>query len=150
MILAALVLLALPATAQYSKRGSQGSNPIQILDNVAANANYQYRIQDTQLNDASAIKGKFGTAYRITNALDDLRSEINPYLQWMIFIGLSAATMLLVYNGFRLVISGMGDAKELGAVTTNVENILKGVFVLTGFYTIVRLISIIINMISNA
>ena len=135
--------------AQQGSWWTHGSDPIHILDTVAHDANEDYKIQDTQLNDVSNLQGNFQSEFRIANTLDSIRINIDPYLQWAIYIGLSVGVILLIYNGFLLVTSGLHNEGERSAVTGRITNILIGVWIITGFMIIIKFISILIWIITS-
>lgn len=75
---------------------------MEILENVASDANDEYEIQETMLNTVQD-KGRYASAYKISNTLDYIRNNIAPYLQWAVYIGLVVATILIIYNGLLMV-----------------------------------------------
>jgi hypothetical protein len=97
-------LLPFFSLAQDSSWESKyGNDPIKILDSVVGEANDEYKIQQTSLDDATAAQGAYASQYKIANTLDWFRNNINPYLQRAVYIGLSLAVILLIYNGFLMV-----------------------------------------------
>ncbi len=130
-----------------SSRGKYWSNPIQILDNVVSEANEDYKIQQTALDSATSLQGGYASQYKIANTLDRFRNNINPYLQWAVYIWLSAAVILLIYNGLLMVTNAVHKEGEIAKIKKNIFNIIIGVVVLTGFYFIIKLTVSIINSI---
>ena len=124
--------------AQNSRRWNRQSTPIDMVDSLAGQVNKDH-IQDTALNDASRIHGSLPAEYRLANTLDDIRMQIAPYLQWMMYIGLSLAVILIIYNGFTMVTNVVAGSGEISAVRKRLTNIAIGVIILTGFYSIIRL-----------
>jgi len=139
--------LPLLSFAQSNSRGKYGSNPIQILDNVVSEANDEYKIQQTSLDTATDKQWAYASQYKIANTLDWLRNNINPYLQWAVYIGLSVAVILLIYNGFLMVTNAIHKEWEAEKIKKNIINILIGVVILTGFYFIIKLMVSLINSI---
>ena len=133
--------------AQSNNRGKYGGDPIQILDTVVSNANTDYKIQQTALDSATDKQWSYTSSYKIANTLDWLRNNINSYLQWAVYIGLSVAVILLIYNGFLMVTNAIHKEWETAKVKKNIINIAIGVIVLTGFYFIVKLTVSLINSI---
>lgn len=121
-------------------RGDYGDDPMQILDNVVETANDDYHIQQTALDHATNTQWAYLSQYKIANTLDRLRNNINPYLQWAVYIGLAAAVVLLIYNGFLMVTNALHKEGDAAKVKKNIINILIGVLVLTWFYFIIKLI----------
>jgi hypothetical protein len=80
---------------------------MEILDSVASQANTDYSIQETALNSATDQMGGYQKQYKISNTLDYLRTNIAPYLQRMVYIGLVVAVILIIYNGFLMVTNGL-------------------------------------------
>ena len=79
------------------------NNPIYIVDQFGQDVNEDTRIQDTALNDINPNQGQYPSKYRIANAFDSIRIQIAPYLQRIMYIGLSLAVIGIIYNGFLMV-----------------------------------------------
>lgn len=139
--------LPLLSFAQTDSRGKYGSDPIQILDTVVSEANDEYKIQQTALDQATDTQWAYASPYKIANTLDWFRNNINPYLQWAVYIWLSVAVILLIYNGFLMVTNAIHKEGETAKVKKNIINIVIGVIVLTGFYFIIQLAVSLINSI---
>ncbi|MFA6256073.1 MAG: hypothetical protein WC606_02710 [Candidatus Absconditabacterales bacterium] len=140
-------MLPLLGFAQSNSRGKYGGNPIQILDTVVSEANDEYKIQQTALDAATDKQGAYTSQYKIANTLDRFRNNINPYLQWAVYIGLSVAVILLIYNGLLMVTNAIHKEGEAAKIKKNIINIAIGVIILTGFYFIIKLTVSIINSI---
>lgn len=133
--------------AQQNSWGSYGNNPLDILDTVVGEANDQYKIQETKLNEVSNLEGGFPSQFRIANTLDSIRVKITPYIQWTMFIWLSLAVVLIIYNGLLLVTNSLHGEWEISSVQNRIVNILIWVLVLTGFYFIIQIaLSLIANV----
>lgn len=139
--------LPLLSFAQNESRGKYGENPIQILDNVVSEANDEYKIQQTALDQATDKQWAYASPYKIANTLDWFRNNINPYLQWAVYIGLSIAVILLIYNGFLMVTNSIHKEGEAAKIKKNIINIVIGVIVLTWSYFIIKLAVSLINSI---
>ena len=138
-----------PAFAQIS-RSAGANNPMDLLGSVVDKANEQNKIQDTQLDGVTSMyPGYSGNPqYRITNTLEYIKNNIHPYIQWIVFLGLTVATIFLVYNGFLLVTNGVNNgAGEFSKVKNNFIRIGIGVILLTGFYYLIDIILAVINFI---
>ncbi len=124
-------------------RWNYGSDPIRILDKVVANANDDraYAVQDTALDGVTAAPGR----YRIYNTLQRIRQNIAPYLQRTVYIWLTTAVILLIFNGLKMVTTWIHDAGKFESIKKNLINIVIGVLLLTGFYVIFKLIIAGIN-----
>jgi len=150
IILAILVLcfvLPMCSFAQDECRGKYGCEPIQILDKVVESSNDEYKIQQTALDGVTDKQWTNPGQYKIANTLDWFRSNINPYLQRAVYIGLSLAVILLIYNGFLMVTNAVHKEGETAKIKKNIMNIAIGVIILTGFYFIIKLTVSIINSI---
>ena len=132
-----------------SSRSSYWSTPLTILDGVATrvNSSSNGRIQDNALNDITSLQWQYASEYKITNTLDALRVQITPYLQWIMYIGLSIAVILIIYNGFLMVTDGLHGSGNFEATKKRLKNIALGVWLLTGFYVIITLILAIVSYI---
>lgn len=150
IILAIIVLcytLPLFSFAQTDSRGQYWEDPIQILDNVVKDANDEYKIQQTALDSATDKQWAYASQYKMANTLDRFRNNINPYLQRAVYIGLSVAVILLIYNGLLMVTNAVHKEGETAKIKKNIINIVIGVVILTGFYFIIKLAVSIINSI---
>lgn len=124
------------------------SDPVQILDTVAGEANADYKIQDTALDGVSNEQGAYDSSYKIANTLDSIRIKIAPYLQWMFYIGLGLATILIVYNGILLV-TGAVSGEDYKKVSWRIKNIAIGICILTWFAIIVKLFLAVLSSVLN-
>jgi len=147
IVFASYFMLPLLGFAQDSSRSTYGSDPIQILDNVVSEANDDYKIQQTALDGATDKQWAYSSQYKIANTLDRFRNNINPYLQWAVYIWLSVAVILLIYNGFLMVTNAVHKEGETAKIKKNIINIVIGVIILTGFYFIIKLTVSVINSI---
>lgn len=124
------------------------STPEAFLDRIVQTSNSNFRSQKTQLDDVSAKSSwNPGSKYKITGTLGNIAQQIEPYLQWLTFIGLSSAVILLMRNGFKLVTgsSGLVDGGDMKTVKGNIQSILTGIIILTWFVAIIRIIVWLIN-----
>lgn len=133
------------AHAQVGGWSDFGDNPENILDNVAWEVNEDTWIQETQLNRVSRQEWWFASRYTISNTLDSIRVRIAPYLQWAVYIGLSLAVILIVYNWFLMVTGSLHSSWEWSDVQKRLTMIVIGVLLLTGFYFVVKIIVVIAN-----
>jgi len=131
--------------AQEGSWGGYGDDPIKILDNVVREANKDYKIQQTALDSATDKQWWYASSYKITNTLDWLRQNVNPYIQWAVYIWLSAAVILLIYNGFLMVTNAVHKEWEAAKIKKNISNIVIWVLILTWFYFIIKLAVSLIN-----
>ena len=139
--------LPLLSFAESNNRGKYWSNPLQILDTVVSRANQEDSVQQTALDTATDKEWAYASKYKIANTLDWLRNNINPYLQYAVYIGLSVAVILLIYNWFLMVTNAAHKEWEAAKVKKNIINIIIWVIILTGFYFIIKLAVSLINSI---
>ncbi len=123
------------------RRGEYGRSPGEILETIAHGRD---DMQKTPLDNPSHVKGQYPFIYRIANTFDAIRQKSGVYIDWMFYIGLSVATILIIYQGLRLV---MG--KTFADIRPNMINIVTGVVVLTGVYLIIKLVVNVISWIFN-
>jgi hypothetical protein len=149
IVVCLFVIYALPLLgfAQNDSRGKYWDDPIKILDTVVWEANDDYKIQQTALDNATDKQWWYASSYKISNTLDWLRQNINPYLQRAVYIGLSLAVILLIYNGFLMVTNAVHKEWEAAKIKKNIMNIVIWVIILTWFYFIIKLMVALINAI---
>ncbi len=135
------------AIAQEWSRWKYGDNPISILETVVSEANDDYEIQETALDWVTNMQWAYPSQYKITNTLEYFRNKIQPYLQRVLYIWLTAAVILLIYNWFLMVTNSLHKEWDSEKVKKNIINIAIGVIVLTWFYFILQLMVAIINTI---
>lgn len=128
-----------------SERWEFGSSPLEILDNVTNKANpANDRIQDTALDSVTHSEWSYPFTYRLANTFDSIRKRVAPYLDWMLYIGLSVAVILLIWQGMQLVVG-----KTFADIRKPTTNIVIGVVVLTWVYLIIRLMTSVMALIFN-
>lgn len=114
--------------------------PMQMLDNFAWKVNQEDRIQDTVVNDISNIQWQYVSEYKISNTLDSIRMQIAPYIQWIMYIGLSIAVLWIIYNGFLMVTNSLHGNWDSTKVKNRITNIAIWVGLLTWFYVVIELL----------
>lgn len=98
------------------------------------------------MNKINSDQGGYPKNFQITNTLDWITKNVQPYLQWMLYIGLVMATILLIWNGFRLVTNSTASGSDMKVVKGNIQNILIGVLIMTGFVVILKIVMAVMNM----
>lgn len=146
--LSALLALFSVSFAQEWQWTYRWSTPIQIFETFVDKTNdeWRYSIQETALDGITDLQWTYPRQYKISNTLDYLRQEIDPYLQRAAYIGLVASTAGLIICGFLMVTWWIGKTAGFEKVKTKIFNALIGVFLLSGFYLVVKLFVSIINM----
>lgn len=127
-------------------RVGRGDSPEEIVNTIADKANEDLKIQDTRFNTINNKQGGYGADYQITNTLEWIRKNIQPYLQWILYIGLTGATILLIWNGFRLVTNSAISWWDMKTVKGNIKTLLIGVIIMTSFLAIIKLVMAVMNM----
>lgn len=64
----------------------------------------------------------------------------------MLYIGLTGATILLIWNGFRLVTNSAMSGGDMKTVKGNIQTILIGVLIMTSFLVLIKLVMAVMNM----
>jgi len=138
-------ILSWTVYAQKDSWWKYGSDPISILNEVASDANSDraYAVQDTQLDGVKAWPWR----YRIYNTLQWIRRNISPYIQRAVYVWLTTAVILIIFNWLRMVTTGIHDAWKFEDIKKNIINICIWILLLTGFYVIFKLIIAAINAI---
>jgi hypothetical protein len=60
---------------------------------------------------------EFNPENKVSGTLESVRENISFYLQRVVYIALSGAVLLIIYNGLRLVVSPV-SAEEASAIKT--------------------------------
>lgn len=126
---------------------SAESDPFDILEAVKEKANEDYRIQETALDEVTDELWPYHKEYKIANTLDYIRQYIYPYLQWVVYIWLVVAVILIIYNWFLMVTNWVHGQWDMSKIKKNLMNIVIWVVLLTGFYFILRLMVAVITSI---
>lgn len=148
ILLAALLLLSTFISISYAASWwTPESDPFQVLEAVKDKANEDYKIQETALDQITDEQWAYQRQYKITNTLDYIRQNIYPYLQWIVYIWLVIAVILIIYNWFLMVTNWVHNQSDMTKVKKNMMNIVIWVVLLTGFYFILRLMVALITSI---
>jgi hypothetical protein len=140
-------LLALTCTAKTQTSWvSRGSTPSEIVKNVTEKANEgATNIQDVKPNKiTNEVVGQGPwKKYQISNTFIWLATNANgvaPYLQWIIYIGMVWASILLIWNWFLLV-----KGEKINESKDNIKYILIWVMLMTWFYAVIAIVTAVIN-----
>jgi hypothetical protein len=88
----------------------------------------------------------YGPEYTISWTLESVRQQMSPYVQWMAFIGLASAVLLIIYNGLLLVTTPLSP-DQATTVKKRMWYISAGIVLITGFYFILKiLLSIFVDI----
>ena len=103
-------------------------NPVKLVDQVKYDANKENsnKVQNTDLDSIGSnhctelsLEGNF----TITKTLCSLKTLSKDYLQYVMYIGLAAATIFLIRNGFQIVTSSDRE-KQIGVFKKNLLYII--------------------------
>lgn len=76
------------------------SKPMDVLNDLVQNEDEI----GTELDVVERSQGGFGLQHlKLSDTFDSIRQNIDVYLQWMAFLGLTFAVILVIYNGLRLM-----------------------------------------------
>ena len=133
-------------SAQEWRWWNRWSSPIQVFENVVSKSNeWKNSIQETALDWITDLQWAYGRQYKISNTLDYIRKNISPYIQWAVYVWFVVSTAWLIICGFLLVTWWIWKSSWFDKVKWKIINALLGVFVLSWFYLIIKLIVWIIN-----
>lgn len=122
-------------------------NPMEMLDNFWRAVNDGDRVQETALNDTTDKQWQYSAEFKLANTLDAIRIQIAPYLQWIIYIGLSLAVLGIIYNGFLMVTDNLHGNGTNDKVKKRMINIGLGVWILSWFYVLIQILLAFISYI---
>lgn len=145
IVLSMLLIPVTFASAQVSNWWGYGSDPAEVLDSVVWKANKEMQFQETALDSINSNQWAYQEDYKIANTLDWLRMNIAPYLQWLVYIGMTVAVILLIYNGFLMVTHAVHNEGDFAKVKKKIMYIAIWIILLTSFYAIIKLIVGLIN-----
>ena len=126
-------------------------SPFGIVSQLKEEANKEDAIQKTKLN---GVTSKFSecdwiapdSRFTLTRTLCSIKANIKDYLQYVMYIWLTAATILLIRNGFKIVTSG-DQGKEIEKFKKNLLYIVIWVFLLIWFYYVIDIFVSVVNLI---
>jgi len=133
--------------AQNGRWWDRWSDPMQIFESIVDEANEWSAIQETALDWVTDLEWWYSREFKISNTLDYIRKNLDPYLQWAIYIWLVLATIALIYSGFLLVTHWLHKQWDWTKVKTNIMYTLLWVLLLSGFYFIIKVMVALITSI---
>lgn len=128
--------------------GTEKGNIIQVVDDLQkGNPIVQSVFEDKVRTYANGGTTWFGKENRLANGAWILVEAVGPYINRAVYIGMSLSVILIIYNGLMVVVSVWDDSK-IKSAKENITNILIGVWILSWFYFIMKLVSgLLINLI---
>lgn len=132
-------LLGWSLTMASTRNDYKDSKPQDILDDIVKYEDSE--IIETKLDTVTKNLGWFSgnPELKIVNTLDEVRTKISPYLQWVAYLGLAAAVTLIIYNGFLLVLSPL-TPDQAAKVKTRILYIALGTILITWFYFVLKIL----------
>ncbi len=82
---------------------------------------------------------EFNAENKISSTLESVRENISYYLQRVVFLALSGAVLLIIYNWLRLVLSPV-SAEEASAIKTRMIYIALWILLVTWFYFVLKIL----------
>lgn len=107
------------------------------LDTVKAIMDHS--VNDTVLNYVDADEGQFQSDAQLANTLDSARYKFDDYLELATVLGLITASILIIYNGLRLVLAPLSD-DQVAAVSKRLMYLGIWVLLLTWFFFILKVL----------
>jgi len=105
------------------------SSPVNVLDDLKTD------VQQTALDNAVDISTKW-----VTSTLTAIKQSSGGYLQWISYIWLGIALILIVYNGKMLIVSSLTGSDEISKFKKRFVSLILWVVVLTSGYLIIKFI----------
>ena len=129
------------------------TSPIQVLNAVKWNANKHKseEVQKTELDVVNSIdcdEIAVGTNFTITRTLCSIKKHSQSYLEYVIYVWLTAATIFLIRNGFQLV-TAPDRWKQIWIFKKNLKYIIIWVILLISFYYILDIFVTTVNLIAE-
>lgn len=147
--------MSLPLVQVQSWSFTKDQPTTDILDEIKekANKNPATRVQNTDL-DVVSSKGAAcdwiapDSRFTLTRTLCSIKANIKDYLQYVMYLWLTAATILLIRNWFKIV-TASDQGKQIGEFKTNIIRILIWVVLLIWFYYIIDIFVSVVNLIAE-
>lgn len=127
---------------------------VEFLDQVADKANrsedqdvVQNTLLDSVTSNSYCENATIDSRYTFSNTLCWIKNNIDNYLQYAVYIWLTVATILLVWNGLKLVVS-KDNQKEFDSFKKNLISIAIWVILLVAFYYIIEIFVSVVNLVA--
>lgn len=139
-LLTSMGLFLLMGISLWQGRDTYNAEPRDVLNHVVDRLNdwNNDKIIRTQLDQVNNDEWVYGDEFALANTLDSTRVRITIYLQWLSFMAMVVATVLIIYNGLRLVLSPM-QPEEAANIKKRLLYILLWLLVSTWFYFIIKI-----------
>lgn len=116
----------------------QNTQPIEIVDAIVQKENQSTKVITTKLDQVQQDQS-FGAENKISGTLESVRKNLANYLEWFVFIGMTAAVVLIIYNGILLVMNPV-SWDDLKKIQKKLLYIIVGVLMMTWFYFILKVL----------
>jgi len=121
-----------------------------LLDEIYRDQKVDDTVQETAVDHISSNSCNelwLDKRFTISWTLCYIKQSMHHYLQYIVYIGLSAAVIFLIWNGFKLITSSDRE-KEMGNFTKNLKYLIIWVILLVAFYAIIEIFTSIVNLLS--
>ena len=141
------IVMIWTSLTQHWKWWDYWSNPMQIFNTFVDNANdeWNYNIQETALDWVTDQQWWYARSFKITNTLDYIRNNLDPYIQRAIYVGLVLAVIAVIYLGFLLVTNAVHKEWDWTKIKTKIWYVVMWVLLLGGFYFIIKVMVALIT-----
>lgn len=115
---------------------TDSNDPMAIVEEIVNNDDSD--IIETELDQVKNTQ-IYGVEFKLAGTLESVRQQISPYLQWIAFIWLSMAVILVIYNGVLLVSTPLSP-DQATTVRKRLLYIIWWVTLITGFYFVLKIL----------
>lgn len=110
--------------------------PDEILDDIVDHGKSD--IVKTKLDSVTNMQ-EFNAENKVSSTLESVRENISFYLQRVVYIALSGAVLLIIYNWLRLAVSPV-SAEEASAIKSRMIYIALWIILVTWFYFVLKIL----------
>ena len=150
-----VALFAFAWMSVYATWWNFNDGTVWILDQVYQDSNKKVS-NEVQNTDLDVVTSKFSecewiapdSRFSITRTMCSIKANAKNYLQYVMYVWLAAATVFLIWNGFKIVTSSERE-KQLGLFKKNLLYIVVWVVLLTWFYYIIDIFVSVVNLIAE-
>jgi len=134
-IFLAFLFISLLFSNYFSFASKWDQSAVQVLSDLKYSD-----VQQTALDNSVTTYNKW-----VTSTLEAVKQSSNWYLQWLAYIWLGIALILIIYNGIMLLISGITWSDEMSKFKKRFVNLVIWVVILTSGYLIIKFVVSIIG-----
>lgn len=121
-----------------------------LLDEIYKDQKKDDTVQETAIdhvNSVSCNEPSVGDGFTISRTLCYIKQEMHNYLQYVVYIGLSAAVIFLIWNGLKIITSSNKET-QMWEFKKNLKKLIIWVVILVAFYAIIEIFVSIVNLLS--